>query len=68
MRPVQLFKLILASTFLLATVTALASDWPQWRGPNRDGKVVDVALPQTWPKTLKEEWKVTVGIGHSSPA
>ena len=67
MRPVQLFKLILASTFLLATVTALASDWPQWRGPNRDGKVVDVALPQTWPKTLKEEWKVTVGIGHSSP-
>jgi len=45
----------------------MAADWPQWRGPNRDGKVVDVSLPQTWPKALKEEWRVTVGIGHASP-
>lgn len=42
-------------------------DWPQWRGPNRDAKVSNVSVPQTWPKTLKEEWKVTVGVGHSSP-
>jgi outer membrane protein assembly factor BamB len=44
-----------------------SGNWPQWRGPNRDGKVTNVALPQTWPKTLKEEWTVPVGIGHSSP-
>jgi outer membrane protein assembly factor BamB len=42
-------------------------EWPQWRGPNRDAKVTDVSLPKTWPKTLKEEWRVPVGIGHSSP-
>jgi outer membrane protein assembly factor BamB len=50
-----------------ASFTTSAADWPQWRGPNRDGKVSDVVLPATWPKTLSEEWKVTVGIGHSSP-
>jgi outer membrane protein assembly factor BamB len=43
------------------------ADWPQWRGPNRDGLVSDAALPRTWPKELKQEWKVTVGVGHSSP-
>jgi outer membrane protein assembly factor BamB len=29
--------------------------------------VGNVSLPQTWPKSLKEEWTVTVGIGHASP-
>jgi outer membrane protein assembly factor BamB len=24
-------------------------------------------VPAAWPKTLKEEWKVTVGVGHASP-
>ena len=43
------------------------ADWPQWRGPNRDGLVSDASIPRTWPKELKQEWKVTVGVGHSSP-
>ncbi len=50
---------------LLLTTTARAQDWPQWRGPNRDGVAPGVSA--AWPKELKEEWKVTVGIGHSSP-
>ena len=63
------YRLLTAALiFGLASVfTAFAADWPQWRGPNRDGKVMDVVLPATWPKTLKEEWKVTVGVGHASP-
>lgn len=44
-----------------------AADWPQWRGPNRDGRVSGFTPPKTWPKTLREQWKVTVGVGHSSP-
>jgi outer membrane protein assembly factor BamB len=59
------FALLLCSAFL--SVTAAAQDWPQWRGPNRDANVSDASAPQTWPKTLKEEWKVMVGVGHSSP-
>jgi RNA polymerase sigma factor (sigma-70 family) len=41
--------------------------WPQWRGPNRDGVVQSVTVPASWPRTLQEEWKVTVGEGVASP-
>lgn len=44
-----------------------ADDWPQWRGPNRDGVVNNSAGPPSWPEQLKQRWKVTVGEGHSSP-
>jgi outer membrane protein assembly factor BamB len=46
---------------------ARAQDWPQWRGPNRDGKAVFTA-PATWPKELIQKWKVTVGDGVATPA
>jgi outer membrane protein assembly factor BamB len=59
-------NLILSLT-LVVVATASAADWPQWRGPNRDGVVADATIPAAWPKTLKESWKVTVGVGHSSP-
>src|SRR5947209_395435 len=44
-----------------------AADWPQWRGPNRDGVVHGVKVPDQWPRTLKEEWAAEVGEGFSSP-
>src|SRR5437899_12614404 len=56
------FSLALALTFTLQ-----AADWPQWRGPNRDNKVSDFVVPQTWPKTLTEKWKTKVGLGDASP-
>ncbi|HZS04452.1 MAG TPA: PQQ-binding-like beta-propeller repeat protein [Blastocatellia bacterium] len=46
---------------------ALAQDWPQWRGPARDGAVTGFRAPKAWPEQLKAKWKVTVGEGHSSP-
>lgn len=51
-------------TLLFAT-SAYAQEWSQWRGPNRDGNAS--AISAAWPKALSEEWKVTVGTGHSSP-
>ncbi|MGB7925878.1 MAG: PQQ-binding-like beta-propeller repeat protein [Pyrinomonadaceae bacterium] len=54
-------------SLLALSVPVAAVDWPQWRGPARDGNVADFSVPQSWPKALKEEWKVTVGVGHSSP-
>src|SRR5262245_12298809 len=63
----NLSKLLMATAILLTTSSSAFADWPQWRGPNRDGVVTDATVPQTWPKTLKEEWKVPVGVGHSSP-
>jgi outer membrane protein assembly factor BamB len=50
-----------------STPVAAAAEWPQWRGPNRDGLAAGVAPPAAWPKELKQGWRVTVGIGHSSP-
>jgi outer membrane protein assembly factor BamB len=52
---------------LLDTAWGQGADWPQWRGPNRDGSVPGVSVPKQWPKTLTEEWKVTVGEGVASP-
>jgi outer membrane protein assembly factor BamB len=42
------------------------SDWPQWRGPTRDGSIA-AALPGQWPNALTKRWETPVGIGHASP-
>lgn len=44
-----------------------AQDWPQWRGPNRDGLRSSFTEPQTWPEKLELQWEKSVGLGHSSP-
>jgi len=60
----------IAAIALLATFTlsALASDWPQWRGPNRDGVSTEKGLLDEWPEGgPKLLWKATgVGVGFSS--
>jgi outer membrane protein assembly factor BamB len=45
---------------------ATGTDWPQWRGPRRDG-FITAALPNHWPEALKKRWEIPVGIGHASP-
>mgnify|MGYP002261233645 CR=1 FL=1 len=47
---------------------AVAQDWPQWRGPNRDAKATGFTAPKSWPKELTRQWKVTVGQADGSPA
>jgi hypothetical protein len=37
---------------LLAASHVLAQDWPQWRGPGRDGKAAGFKAPESWPKAL----------------
>lgn len=59
--------LLLAASLLVAPP---AGDWPQWRGPNRDG-VVQAQTP--WPQNLKEQtlkqvWRVeNLGPSYSGP-
>ena len=53
---------------LLGAGGALAQDWPQWRGPNRDGKASGFTAPEKWPATLTQKWKATVGTGDATPA
>ena len=42
-------------------------EWPQWRGPNRDGVVPSFNEPRTWPEQLTRRWKVDVGTGYATP-
>ena len=43
------------------------ADWPQWRGPNRDGTVASFVAPKTWPEQLTQRWKIEVGTGYATP-
>jgi outer membrane protein assembly factor BamB len=61
-------KCVIAFLFLIGANLLWAQDWPQWRGPNRDGKVTGFAVPQTWPQQLTQQWKVQVGAGDTTPA
>ena len=45
-----------------------AEDWPQWRGPTRDGVWTEKGILQAFPSDgLKFHWRVPVGLGLSSP-
>lgn len=60
------------STLLLiagiAFVPAAADDWPQWRGPKRDGRSQETGLIKTWPEGGPAlAWKAGgLGTGYSS--
>jgi outer membrane protein assembly factor BamB len=44
-----------------------SADWPQWRGPNRDGAPGAFSVPAVWPEQLVQRWKAEVGEGYASP-
>lgn len=56
------------ATALLLPGGLVPQDWPQWRGPNRDGKTSGFAVPEKWPTALKERWTTKVGEGDATPA
>jgi outer membrane protein assembly factor BamB len=43
------------------------TDWPQWRGPSRDGTLASFTEPKAWPETLTQRWKIDVGTGYATP-
>lgn len=55
---------------LQLTATIQAADWPQWRGPHRDGQSAESGLLQSWPKEgPKLLWQAKdIGSGYSTPA
>src|ERR1700722_2557076 len=59
--------MLLLLMVLMPLAAATYDDWPQWRGPHRDGVVSGASAPSSWPERLNLRWKVTVGQGHSSP-
>ena len=62
--------LISIGLVFLATDTIVAADWPQWQGPNRDGKSADTGLLKQWPENGPPlAWRIDkLGGGDSGPA
>ena len=59
---------MIAGVLAVSASCALAQDWPQWRGANRDARASGFTAPKTWPKELTQKWKVSVGSGDATPA
>jgi outer membrane protein assembly factor BamB len=62
-------SLVVASALLFSSLSVAGdADWPQWRGPNRDGHAAPQSLLQSWPTGgPKPKWVFrTAGIGYSA--
>jgi len=54
--------------YFLASTTAYAGTWPQWRGPDASGHFEGTGFPTEWNSKKNVVWKVKIpGRGHSSP-
>jgi outer membrane protein assembly factor BamB len=65
MNTARLLRFALVVTAAAASLTA--SDWPSWRGPNRNGISPETDWSHDWPKDGPTRlWKAQVGVGFSS--
>ncbi len=61
-------KLVVLAVLVTVVAPALADDWPQWRGPTRDGQWRETGLLETLPPgQIKVLWRAEVGPGYSGP-
>ena len=61
-------SIMLGCVIMIGASCVFAQDWPQWRGPNRDGKASEFKAPAQWPEELKLRWKTKVGFGDATPS
>lgn len=64
-------RFVFTSAALLAiSLSAAASDWPQWRGPDRSDVSRETGLLKSWPESgPKQVWVYrNAGNGYSGPA
>jgi outer membrane protein assembly factor BamB len=53
----------------LSAACAVAADWPQYYGPNRNATSSETGILRTWPKEgPKVLWTVPAGVGFGAPA
>jgi outer membrane protein assembly factor BamB len=52
--------------FVLVAQHLFAADWPQWRGPQRDGHAPGARLEKL-PESPRTIWSVKAGLGLASP-
>ncbi len=65
MNRVLAFSIVVAS---VVAVPALSADWPQWRGPNRDGVWSEDGIVERFAQSeLPIRWRAQIGPGYSGP-
>lgn len=53
---------------VLVTTATIADDWPQWRGPSRDGVWRETGIIDQFPsEQLALSWRVPISSGYSGP-
>lgn len=61
----RLFPLLL---ILASCSVVFGEDWPQWRGPRRDGTWNATGLVEKFPSDkLEPKWRVEIGPGYTGP-
>jgi outer membrane protein assembly factor BamB len=62
----RIFSIVIALASLVPK--AAADDWPQWRGPQRDGVWRESAIVEKFAsKELTPKWRVEIGSGYCGP-
>lgn len=55
--------------FLFLSIAALADDWPDWRGPHRDGVWRETGIIEKFSHAqIAIKWRTAVGHGYSGPS
>lgn len=62
------FPGVLCAIFTTCCLTVSAENWPEWRGPDRNGVSREKNLPTKWSATENVKWKVALPEpGNSTP-
>jgi outer membrane protein assembly factor BamB len=60
----SVYQCLAALGVLLSLQSVTAADWPQWRGPNRDGKSPEKGLLKEWPADGPKLSWTAQGLGN----
>lgn len=59
--------MILLIAAALPFLAQQGQEWPQWRGPTRDGVWKEAEVRTSLPDVLEPRWRVPIGTGYSGP-
>lgn len=67
-KPMTRFTHALTLTLVFSALSARGDDWPQWRGPTRDGVWRETGLVERFSESqLPVKWRAEVSGGYSGP-
>ena len=59
--------MIILLAALLPSLAPQGTDWPQWRGPTRDGVWMESGVTTSLPDVITPRWSTQIGSGYCGP-